>query len=109
MGVGVAGSLFLAFALLFRGPIQGPPYVARDGSQPAEAAAWKHFALLSLLVSPGFVPANNTISASSAPIQKLLYRSVYINIRFLNCPFSAEQCYGSFLIGGERQGTMWLA
>ena len=50
--IGVAGSLFLAFALLFRGLIQGTlPYVARMyGSQrPQNRKYLKHFALLSLL------------------------------------------------------------
>ena len=86
--IGVAGSLFLAFALLFRGLIQGTlPYVARMyGSQrPREAGKYlKHFALLSLLVSPlvALFPGRyNTFPHPPLHPEVAVLAAVYINIR----------------------------
>ena len=117
--IGVAGSLFLAFALLFRGLIQGTlPYVARMyGSQrPREAGKYlKHFALLSLLVSPlvalfpGAVQYYFRILRPHPEVAVLA--AVYINVRFLELPFSLlNSAIGSFLIGvGNAKAPMWLA
>ena len=78
------------------------------GRRPREAGKYlKHFALLSLLVSPrGFVPgAVQYYFRIPAPSEVAVLAAVYINIRFLELPFRWNSAIGSFDRGGERQGT----
>lgn len=117
--IGVGGSLFLAFALLFRGIVQGTlPYVARmyGRQRPREAGRYlQYYLLLSLLISPLVavlpwgVQAYFRLMRPHPEVAALA--STYINIRFLELPFSLlATTIGSFLIGvGNAQAPMWMA
>lgn len=117
--IGIASTLFLAFSLLFRGTIQGAmPYVARMfGSNKREAAGkyLQHFAVLSLMVCPIiiFLPwaVRGYFWVLKPPAEVAAYASTYINIRFLELPFSLlNSAIGSFLIGiGNSRTPMWMA
>ncbi len=117
--IGVASTLFLAFALLFRGTIYGTlPYVARmyGGRRPREAGKYlQHFAFLALLISPLVALLPWAVQAYFRVVRPhpeiAVLAAEYINIRFIELPFSLlAGAISSFLIGvGNAKSPMWMA
>ena len=117
--IGVASTLFLAVALLFRGTIYGTlPYVARmyGGRRPREAGKYlQHFAFLALLISPLVALLPWAVQAYFRVVRPhpeiAVLAAEYINIRFIELPFSLlAGAISSFLIGvGNAKSPMWMA